>query len=96
MLNRVKMSVAVAALVSSPIALIAATSPAEAAPCKYYANCDALHRDFPHGVARSAAAAHSRCVDGYRRPSTTRRAKAVYARNNGPLDRDNVETACEA
>ncbi len=63
---------------------------------KHYANCDALHRDFKHGVAKSPKAAAKQVRDGYGRPSTTKKAKAVYKRNNGPLDRDNDGTACEA
>ncbi|MFT3871047.1 MAG: excalibur calcium-binding domain-containing protein [Nocardioides sp.] len=71
-------------------------SPAEAAPGKYYSSCDKLHKDYRHGVARSKAAANRAVRDGYGRPSTSRAAKKVYARNHSRLDRDNDGTACEA
>lgn len=70
---------------------------ASAAPAgKYYSNCDALKRDFKHGVARSAQAASKQVRAGYGRPATTKRAKAAYKTNSSRLDRDKDGTACES
>ncbi|HEY0952256.1 hypothetical protein, partial [Nocardioides sp.] len=54
-------AVAVTAL---PIAVVAATATEAVAAGKYYSNCDALHRDYRHGVAKSAAAAAKQVRDG--------------------------------
>lgn len=81
---------------TAPIGIAITAGPAEAAPGKYYSSCDRLHRDFSHGVAKSAAAARRAVRDGYGRPATTKRAKKVYARNYTRLDRDRDGTACEA
>lgn len=83
-----------AALVSTP--LVGVVAPGASAGGYGYDNCDALHRDYPHGVAKSAQAAAKQVRDGYGRPSTTKRAKKVYAANKGSLDRDKDGTACEA
>ena len=58
---------------------------------RHYVNCTALHRDYPHGVARSRAAANAEVADGYRRPHVSRR---LY-RANSDLDANNDGVACE-
>ena len=96
MLDRVKGSIAAAALAAAPLAVALTTmSPADAAG-RYYSSCDQLHRDFRHGVARSAAAAAKQVRDGYGRPAYGPRARAVYRTNHSRLDRDKDGTACEA
>ncbi len=99
MLSRLTFT-AVAALLAASPAVGALTSPAEAASAEAasgtkYASCDALHKQFKHGVARSSAAANKQVRNGYTRPSTTARAKAVYRANSANLDRDKDGTACE-
>jgi hypothetical protein len=70
-------------------ALTFTAGPAEAVTD--YANCDALHRDFKHGVARSKAAANRQYRTGHYRPAVR---PAVY-RANDESDADNDGTACE-
>lgn len=97
MFTRTKTVLATAAVLAAPIVTAVAIAPADAAVAgKYYSNCDSLHRDFKHGVARSAAAANKQVRDGYGRPATSRRAKSVYRTNQSRLDRDGDGTACEA
>ena len=64
-------------------------SPAEAVTD--FANCDALHRVFRYGVARSAAAANQQVRSGHYRPAVN----AASYRANDESDADNDGTACE-
>jgi S-adenosylmethionine hydrolase len=83
----------------SVVAVTAALTAALVAPANAqlkYANCDALHKDFKHGVAKGPKAAAAQVRQGYGRPSTTKHARDVYAANKASLDRDNDGTACEA
>ena len=80
---------------SAPAVVVSATA-AGAAGGRYYSSCDALHRDYRYGVAKSDRAARRQVRDGYHRPATTRRAKRVYWTNHSRLDRDDDGTACEA
>ncbi|GAB2982964.1 excalibur calcium-binding domain-containing protein [Nocardioides montaniterrae] len=91
MKTRVIAALSVAAL-SSGLALSVAPS-AEAAS---YANCTALHRDFKHGVAKSAAAAQKQVRQGYGRPAYGKRAQNIYWTVYRSMDRDKDGTACEA
>lgn len=96
MFTRTKSTIAVGALLAAPVAaVLATTAPAHAAG-KYYSSCDALHKDFKHGVAKNARSASKQVRDGYGRPATGKKAKAVYATNSSRLDRDKDGTACEA
>lgn len=88
-MKRLIVTLAVSATV--PFAAIAPAS----ASTTYFTSCAKLNRVFPHGVAKSPAAAVLQVRDGYGRPATTRRAKQVYAANHSRLDRDNDGTACE-
>lgn len=88
-------TIAVSVVLAAPISAALSTSPADAAGL-HYSNCDALHRDYKHGVAKSKRAAAKQVRDGYGRPATTRRAKKVYRINHSSLDRDDDGTACEA
>ena len=56
-----------------------------------YANCDALHKDFKYGVARSKTAANKQWRTGHYRPAVR---PAVYRANN-ESDADKDGTACE-
>jgi excalibur calcium-binding domain-containing protein len=82
-----------APLVVSAVALtgVLAAAPADAAPPKRFANCTALTKVYPHGVAKSTAAANRQVRDGNGRPAVK---SAVYAVNAGS-DRDKDGTACE-
>lgn len=88
-------SIVAALALTAPVSAALATSPAEAAGLKYK-NCDALHRDYKHGVAKSRRAALKQVRDGYGRPASGKRARKVYWANNDSLDRDDDGTACEA
>ena len=66
-------------------------APAVAAPPTRFANCTALTKVYPHGVAKNAAAANRQVRDGNGRPAVK---PAVYAANRGS-DRDRDGTACE-
>ncbi|ABL82844.1 MULTISPECIES: excalibur calcium-binding domain-containing protein [unclassified Nocardioides] len=94
MFKQVQVAFVTAALVAAPL-VVGIAGPAEAAG-KYYANCDSLHRDYRHGVAKSAGAAAKQVRDGYGRPAYGKQARAVYATNSSRLDRDKDGTACEA
>jgi hypothetical protein len=59
---------------------------------KEYASCKAMHRDWPHGVAKSKRAADREVRDGYGRPHVSRR---LY-RANRSLDANDDGVACEA
>ncbi|CAI9414021.1 excalibur calcium-binding domain-containing protein [Nocardioides sp. T2.26MG-1] len=96
MFTRVGTVVLTIAVTAAPLVVVAAGPADAAAGGRYYSNCDALHRDYRHGVAKSAAAAAKQVRDGYGRPSTSRTARAVYATNHSRLDRDDDGTACEA
>jgi hypothetical protein len=56
-----------------------------------YANCDAVHRVFKYGVARSKRAATRTYRNGHYRPAVR---PLVYKVNN-ESDADNDGTACE-
>ncbi len=85
--------VAVAA-VALAVPLLTIATPAEAA-APYFSSCDALHKKWPHGVAKGPVAANMTVRDGYSRPATTALAKSVYWGNYTRLDRDRDGTACE-
>jgi hypothetical protein len=76
--------------------MLALSAAAPASAQTKYANCTALHKDFKHGVARSAAAAQRQVNDGYGRPAYGKHARDVYWANRANLDRDKDGTACEA
>ena len=56
-----------------------------------FANCDAMHRTFKNGVARSDAAANRQVRSGNARPAV----KPKVYRANSESDADNDGTACE-
>ena len=75
------------ALMASALTLTA--TPAEAATD--FANCDAMHRVYKNGVAKSKAAANRQVNTGHKRPAVR---PAVY-RVNDESDADKDGTACE-
>lgn len=87
MFRSAKTGVIVVALTASALAFT--VGPAQAVTD--YANCDALHKDFKHGVARSKAAANKQWRTGHYRPAVR---PAVYKVNN-ESDADKDGTACE-
>jgi hypothetical protein len=69
--------------------MLAFAGPAEAVTD--FANCDAMHKVFKNGVAKSKAAANRQWRTGHYRPAVR---PAVYRVNN-ESDADNDGTACE-
>lgn len=88
---------AIGTLAATIIATGAGIAPVDAAESQYaaYRSCTALRRDWPHGVAKSAAAAQQQVNDGNPRPASGPRARRVYRNHRANLDRDNDGTACE-
>lgn len=64
---------------------------AQAARAHHYPTCVALNRRYPHGVARSVAAANAEVNDGYGRPVVNR---SLY-RANADHDGNHDGVACE-
>ena len=87
MFRAAKTGVIAVALTASALTFTA--GPADAATD--FANCDAMHRVFKYGVARSKAAANKQARTGHYRPAVR---PAVYAVNN-ESDADKDGTACE-
>ena len=85
---------AVAASFAACSVLVVA-APADAGGKYYYSSCAKLTKTFKHGVAKSAAAAQKQVNQGYGRPAYGPKAKKVYDKNKGRLDRDKDGTACE-
>jgi hypothetical protein len=77
-----------------PVAVIALSESAQAAP-KTYSSCSKLHKDFKYGVAKSKKAAKRQVADGNAMPAYSDRAQKVYWANDKNLDRDHDGTACE-
>lgn len=88
-------TVLTAALATGALAI--AATPATAAPAKgtKFANCTALLKKYPAGVAKNKKAANKAVKAGHARPATSAKAKATYALNKGMLDRDKDGVACE-
>jgi len=61
------------------------------AAAKSYANCDALHKQWQYGVAKSRKAARRQVRTGHYKPHVSRRG---YLANRN-LDADDDGTACE-
>ena len=79
------------ALAAATLATIAITAPADAATPHKFANCDAMHRVFPHGVGLFGARDHTSGT-----PVTNfTRAPKWYSLNTAS-DRDKDHIACEA
>jgi hypothetical protein len=78
-------TVAAALLVVAPIT----AGPAEAA-AKTYKNCDAMHRDYPHGVGKPGA----RDKTSGKRVTNFKVSTALY-NANAKSDRDKDKIACE-
>lgn len=73
---------------------VSGVAPANAATT-YFSSCASLHKVYPHGVAKSAAAATYQVRHGHYRPAYSAQAQKVYAANYKRLDRDRDGTACE-
>jgi hypothetical protein len=86
---------ALAGVISIGLVVIVGAVSAEAASAapkpKKYANCNALNKDYPHGVARTAAARDK--TSGVR-VTKFKVSKAVYDLNTSK-DRDKDKIACE-
>ena len=85
-------SIVLAALLA--VTLLGPTTPAvgsSVGSVRSYANCDALHRRWQYGVAKSRKAARRQVRTGHYKPHVSR---AGY-RANSDLDADNDGTACE-
>jgi hypothetical protein len=79
------------AAASSVLVLGAATAPAEAKAPKHFANCDAMHRVYPHGVGKPGAKDHTSGT-----PVTTFKRSTPLYNANTASDRDKDGIACEA
>ena len=86
MIRSATLGLATAALAASTLV---AAGPADAA--RDFPNCDAMHRVYENGVARSKAAANRQVRTGHYRPAVKPR---VY-RANSESDADNDGAACE-
>jgi hypothetical protein len=73
-------------------AVFVGTTPASAAAPRSYANCTALHKAYPHGVAKTGAKDK---VKGKTRPVTTFTVNTAIYRRNTRLDADHDGVACE-
>lgn len=87
MMGRSLAGVTVATLL---LATAGATPSAGSVPMKRYRNCDALHRVYPHGVARPGA----RDKTSGRPVTNPKVSRRVYS-GNTHLDRDKDGVACE-
>lgn len=81
----------VAVLACAVFTLITAGPVHAVAPQAGFANCTALAKKYPAGVAKSKAAADRAVADGMRRPKVSAQ---LYAANAGK-DRDKDGVACE-
>jgi len=86
MLRATKTGLIAAAMTAS---MVTFAGPAEAVTD--FANCDAMHKVFKNGVAKSKTAANRAWRTGHYRPAVR---PAVYRVNN-ESDADNDGTACE-
>jgi len=86
---------AVIALTLTPALIGLTATSSDAASRYYYSSCTKLTKVFPHGVAKSAAAAAKQVRAGNSRPAYGTKAKKVYWENRSRLDRDKDGTACE-
>jgi hypothetical protein len=87
-----KTTLAIATTLAATAALSLSTTGAAEASATHFANCDAMHRVYAHGVSKSNAAAAQQVRNGYGRPAVR---PLVYSANSGS-DRDRDGTACEA
>lgn len=78
---------------TAAVVALALSSAAPASTQTSYRSCNALHKDFTHGVAN---AAQVQVRDGYGRPAYGKHAMDVYWANHKKLDRDKDGTASEA
>lgn len=86
MLRSIKAGAVAVALTASTLTLTATS--AEAVD---YANCDAMHRHFKYGVAKSKRAAARQVRTDHYKPAVR---PAIY-RQNSESDADHDGTACE-
>lgn len=87
----------VAVLVAATLGLMtlpqagAATPYTESASAPTFKNCDAMHKKWPYGVAKSRKAARKQVRTGHYKP----RVSLAGYRANSSLDADKDGTACE-
>ena len=87
----------VTAVAAATVTAAGLVAPVVAQAQTYYPNCTALHRDYPHGVARSGRAARrEHRKTGYPTAAYGRHARKVYWANHSRLDADHDGVACEA
>ncbi|SDC73273.1 excalibur calcium-binding domain-containing protein [Nocardioides lianchengensis] len=78
------------ALAATPVVLVSTSASAEAAKPRVFANCDAMHRVYPHGVGKPGA----RDKTSGKPVTSFKRSKALY-QANAKSDRDKDGIACE-
>jgi Ni/Co efflux regulator RcnB len=86
-MNKFLVRLVATAAIAAPITL--AATPAEAATD--FANCDAMHRVFKYGVAKSKKAANRQYRTDHYRPAV----RPLSYKVNNESDADNDGTACE-
>ncbi len=75
-----------------PAAVAPRRTPRPAVAAKAFANCTSMHRDYPHGVARTGA--HDHVGAGGRGVTSFFTSTALYTANS-QMDRDKDGVACE-
>jgi len=80
----------IAVIIVTAALVLGASSAAQAVPPKTYANCSALNRDYPHGVAKKGASDKSSGA----RVTSFKVSPKVYNLNT-KSDRDKDGIACE-
>ncbi|WP_244932025.1 excalibur calcium-binding domain-containing protein [Nocardioides sp. W7] len=78
------------ALAATPLVIVTTSTAAEAAKPRVFANCDAMHRVYSHGVGKPGA----RDKTSGKPVTTFKRSKALYNANK-KSDRDKDGIACE-
>ncbi|HTW17322.1 MAG TPA: excalibur calcium-binding domain-containing protein [Nocardioides sp.] len=78
------------ALAATPLVIVTTSTTAEAAKPRTFANCDAMHRVYPHGVGKPGA----RDKTSGKPVTSFKRSKALYKANK-KSDRDKDGIACE-
>jgi hypothetical protein len=88
---RLKTGLAILVALSGAVVLTGETAALAAAP-RSYANCNALHAAYPHGVAKIGAKDK---VKGKTRPVTKFTVNTAVYNRNTRLDADRDGVACE-
>ena len=88
------MKKALVVTITSLLAVTGTAAPVAATgtTAKKYANCDALLKAYPNGVAKSPKARRTAVREGFAKPEVS---KTLYKANGARLDRDKDGVMCE-